>query len=162
MNNTIDAILQFSIPDEMRAMTPEEYAKFFRSAGEEKYGFYNEEKHTILTIVYKKRPVLLGRAASAEAVLRATERRVRKQIQTYKNTGYGSRCVDGVRADTFRFAYTVQNIEQTGEYVLCRFPRYNLCFQLICREEHRDFATQKFEALLASVKFKGGAIHDQK
>ena len=153
MMSIINEIMSFKIPDKMREMNQEEYGKFFRSSGEENYGLYNEEKHTVISVAYKKRPLLLGRSASAEETLKTTEKKLSKQIPAFEITEYKNETVDGESKGSFYFQYTVQGVKQTGEYVLCCFPKYNCSFEYICREDHKDFAEQKFHEFISSVKF---------
>lgn len=150
----IPAILDFTIPGGMRTMTTEENARFFPRKDEESYGIRNDDEHTIFVINYKRRPILIGRAATEESVLKLTEKNIRKQIPTYVNTGYGKRMVDGKEILTFSFRFTGPTGTQMAEYGLYRASGYFCVFQCMYAEENRDYAEAKYEEFLSTVKFK--------
>ena len=153
--NTIHEIMTFSIPYEMREMTQEEYQTFFKTSNnEEYYGLYNENKHTMMAITYKKRPFLLGKDASNDEILKATEKKIKNQIPTLETYESAQKTVDHVSYPSFSFRYTVQGINQFGEYVLCRFSKYDISLNYICREEFADYGKQKFNEFLLSIQFK--------
>ena len=154
VNKTINETIKYAVPEEMREMTEEEHKKFFPFSDEQAYGLYNEEKHTLIAAIYKKRPFLVGTMGSEEDILKATEKKLQKQIPTLETVGQEGKMIDQMPRKSFKFQYTVQGIKQVGEYVLCHFSKYDCAFEYITREEYAEFAKQKFDAFLKSISFK--------
>lgn len=153
---TVNGTVEFEVPDGFSVMSAEELRQAYRNEDPNRWGIRDEERHIIVTVMWKAYTGLLGLFLSdLKAVCKKNE-----QLSSKGYAGHGYRCggffslsVDGQPAEGYRFSYRVGDVEQSAETILIRQGRTIYSVTFAGRAENQAADQEVFAGITARIRY---------
>lgn len=151
----INQSLSIGIPDGFRVMDRTELRQVFTADDPNRWGAWNREAHVMVTVLWKRYPLLLTMLTDLKAVRVRNEQLTAKGYagHDYQRGEFFSLDVGGQPAEGYAFSYSVGDISQSAETVLIK--RGKIIYSITCAGRTEQKAAD--HALFAEIL---GTIHD--
>ena len=122
---TVNGLMSIEIPEGFHTMSAEELRQAYRDDNPDRWGMWDQERHVMVTVMWKEYSRLLMMLADVKAICRKNEQIAAKGYagNGYERGGFFSASVDGRPAEGYRFSYRVGDAEQSAETLLFRYDR---------------------------------------
>ena len=126
--------------------------KYFTTE-QNRWGIYDEKRHAIISVAWT-RTGLLNLLTDAKAIVKGTERCMKKNLQDYCRTEKISTVISGAKAKGIRFLYTATgtDIKQKGETLALRCGGKFYVVQFVTRAEGEAENRRMYDAVLQSIE----------
>ena len=142
------------VPDGFEPMTAEELEKLYRDENPDRWGVWNRERHVMLTVLWKRYPVLVGALADVKAIARRNQQLTEKGYagHDFRPGGFFSMQADGLPLEGYRFSYRIGDVVQNAETVLMK--KQKTIYNITCtgREENADENAETFREIIGSLR----------
>lgn len=149
----INQTMTLEIPEGFHVMDSRELEQAFRSGDPNRWGIWNKESHVMVTILWKKYPLLLSMLADLKAVCRKNEQMARQGYagHDYQCGGFFSLYVADEPAEGYAFSYKMGDVSQSAETVL--FKKNRMIYSIICggRTENQAADHEWFAGFLNGI-----------
>ncbi len=149
----VNGAFAMPVPDGFHVMSEEELTKLFMKPDPDRWGIWDQERHIMLTLEWKKYSPLALKMTNVKNIAARNEQLMRKALKkySYQPEGAFSGRIAGLEAEGYRYLYQVQGIEQTAECLL--FAERSLVYRMTCvgRVENRAANRAFFESIVDSV-----------
>lgn len=127
---TINGELMVDCPAGFKRMSIDELQKAYSLDYPNLWGIRDEERHIILTVLWKESNRLLSMLVSNKDLAKRAERALGKTYRAagYKCRGFFSTAVAGQAAEGFHYDFEVDGVAQQGEVIV--FKRDACCYTL--------------------------------
>ena len=152
MQATVNNALNLTYPDSYRELTDEEMQRYFSSA-ENRWGVYDEERHSILSVSWSKAGIL-SFLSDAESLIIPIEARYKRNLINYRRLSGGKLKIAKKKGYGIRFEYRVNNANmyQIGDLRAVKHKGRYYAFQYIGRRITDEQTHPDFDQMLESVK----------
>ena len=153
---TVNDVFSIEVPEGFHTMSAEELRQAYRDDNPNRWGMWDQERHVMVTVMWKEYSRLLMMLADLKAICRKNEQMAGKGYADhgYECGGFFSVNVDGEKAEGYRFSYRVGDVEQCAETILFKLERTIYSITLGCRRENRETDRELFDSIIAGIFFQ--------
>ena len=146
--------LKLPVPDGFHMMDEAELGKYKTLQAAPSWCITDPERHIIVSVAWKKSGLGALLLTSGE-VAKKMEARLRKPMSPYgyRLQGFITETVGGVEAEGFRYSYTAQNIEMTGESFSLKKGKTFYYIHCYYRTERKDESSAVLQSIFHSSEW---------
>ena len=120
MTETINGELSITVPESFRAMTADELERGYGADFANMRGFWDQERHIIITITWHKSNKILMKLADVKTLVNRAEKHLARAYagHDYRNDGFFETAIAGQQAQGVRYGYTVEGAAHDAEAIV--------------------------------------------
>ncbi len=134
-------------------MSAEELRQAYRDDEPNRWGMWDQERHVMVTVMWKEYPRLLMMMTDLKGICRKNEQMAGRGYAAngYECGGFFSVDVDGEKAEGYRFSYRIGDVEQSAETILFKLEKTVFSITFGGRKENRDADRELFDRIIAGI-----------
>lgn len=150
----INKELALAYPDEFRVMELSELHHAFGVDYPKMWGIRNEERHVLISVIWKDTSEVLQRLVSTKSQVKEYEKRIHNLLRknNYHCEGFFERELAGQKALGFRYSFLREFVEQIGEVIIFKRGKCRYSMYYFTRLETADDNRPAYEELLSSMQ----------
>ena len=150
---TVNNELTLTYPDTYQEMSEEELLRYYRTA-ENRWGVYDQERHVILSVSWKKAGIL-SFFTDAESMMIGVEAQLKRSLINYRRKDAFKTRIAKQKGFGIRFEYRTNgaNIYQIGDIRSIKHKGKFYSLQYIGRRITDEECHPDFDRMVESVKF---------
>ena len=152
---TINNTFSLTVPDSFEPVSGKELQELSSHGGDPyRWGVRDREKHVLLIAMWKQYFPLLAWLADLKAMAKKNEQMTRKVYEkhNYKLLGFESMRIGDIKAEGYRFSYSVENIRQTVTNYLVKDGKTVYALMCFGREENLAADQAEFRGIMESLR----------
>ena len=152
----VNDLFSIEVPEGFHTMSEEELRKAYRDDNPNRWGMWDQERHVMVTVMWKEYSRLLMMLADVKAICRKNEQIAAKGYGNngYECGGFFSVNVDGEKAEGYRFSYCVDGVVQSAETILFKLGK--TIFTVTCggRRENQETDRELFDRIIDGISLE--------
>ena len=150
---TVNGLMSIEIPEGFHTMSAEELRQAYRDDNPDLWGMWDQERHVMVTVMWKEYPRLLMMMTDLKGICRKNEQMAGRGYAAngYECGGFFSVDVDGEKAEGYRFSYRIDDVELSAETILFKLEKTIFTVTFASRRENRETDRELIDRIIAGI-----------
>ena len=150
---TVNGLMSIEIPEGFHTMSAEKLRQAYRDDNPDRWGMWDQERHVMVTVMWKEYSRLMMMLADVKAICRKNEHMAAKGYagNGYECGGFFSANVDGEKAEGYRFSYRIDDVELSAETILFKLEKTIFTVTFASRRENRETDRELIDRIIAGI-----------